>query len=88
MPTDTLTYGAVADAKADATAAPNPYATGYGSKIPTRYWVRLTTDSPASGWRRVYAMQYGNAASLYILSRGGEVFLSDTDLAVALERSA
>jgi hypothetical protein len=88
MPTAALTYGQILDARADDHAPLNPYADGYGAKIPTRYWVRLTTDSPTAAWRRVYCMQYGNAGSIYILSRGGEVFLSDTDLAVALERGA
>ena len=37
-------------------------ATGYGSKIPTRYMVR-TIDQK---WRRVYAVCYSNAATLYV----------------------
>jgi hypothetical protein len=87
MPTYALTYGTIAEARADATARPNPYAYGYGSMIPTRYWVRLTDDRPGVS-RRVYAMCYGNAASLYVIRQGVEVFLSDTDLATALERAA
>lgn len=87
MNPDTLTYGTIAEASADAEARPNPYAYGYGAKIPTRYRVRLTDDGPGP-LRRVYAMCYGNAGSLYVLRRGDMVFLSDTDLAVALERAA
>ena len=88
MPETTLTRGEIAMARADAHTPPNPYATGYGAKIPTRYWVRLTTDPKGAGFRRVYCMSYGNAASLYVIALGGEVFLSETDLAVALERDA
>jgi hypothetical protein len=47
--------------------------TGYGGKIPTRY--RLTY---AGRNRRVYAMSYGNAASLYVIV-GGAVAHLDTD---------
>lgn len=34
---------------------------GYGARIPTGYMVKLNGK-----WRRVYAMQYGNAATFYI----------------------
>lgn len=38
-------------------------ATGYGSKIPTRYLVR-TVDQK---WRRVYCAQFSNAGTLYVM---------------------
>lgn len=60
----------------------NPYRTGYGRKIPTRYWVRYENgrfDARAL-WHRVYMMQYGNAGSAYILVRGKKMFLdSETE---------
>lgn len=51
---------------------------GYGGKIPTRYLVRY-----AGRWRRVYAMQYGNAGSVYLVVNGRDTFL-DTDTEHAL----
>lgn len=36
-------------------------ATGYGERIPTPYMIRV-----AGRWRRVYAFQISNAATLYI----------------------
>ena len=36
-------------------------ATGYGSRIPTRYMVKFK-----GRWRRVYCRQYSNAGTLYI----------------------
>jgi len=75
-----ITYGTVASVKADDTAHRNPYSMGYGAKIPTRFWVKLTGGPK---WRRVYAMQYGNAASLYVTVKGRDVFIHDTDLEVA-----
>ena len=36
-------------------------ATGYGSRIPTRYMVKFN-----GRWRRVYCRQYSNAGTLYI----------------------
>lgn len=45
-------------------------ASGYGGKIPTRYGIHY-----AGRWRRVYAMAYGNAASLYVVYHGAPVFL-------------
>lgn len=48
---------------------------GYGGKIPTRY--RLDY---AGRTRRVYAMQYGNSGSLYVIVNGADVFLDvDTE---------
>ena len=38
-------------------------ATGYGSKIPTRYMVR-TIDNK---WRRVYCAIYSNIGTLYVM---------------------
>ena len=45
-------------------------ATGYGPKLPTAYRVRY-----AGRWRRVYAICYGNASSVYINVRGAREFL-------------
>jgi len=50
----------------DREAPPNPYVTGYGKKIPTRYRVR-TIDSR---WRRVYVMCYSNVGTAYVLHDG------------------
>ena len=58
----------------------NPYATGYGAQIPMPY--RLTfTDGRT---RRVYAVCYGNAASLYVRIDGETRYL-DTDTEYALQ---
>lgn len=53
--------------------------TGYGGKIPTRY--RITYRGRT---RRVYAMCYGNSASVYVIVGGAVAFL-DTDTEHALE---
>lgn len=53
--------------------------TGYGGKLPTRYMVKY-----AGRWRRVYAMSYGNSASIYIVVKGEDYFL-DTDTEYRLE---
>lgn len=54
----------------DAVAPRNPYASGYGSKIPTAYRLQVR-----NGTRRVYAMCYGNASSLYVIVEGKDQFL-------------
>lgn len=41
-------------------------ASGYGSRIPTRYRVRYLHMDDRLRWHRVYARCYGNAASAYI----------------------
>lgn len=48
------------------TVAPrSPSVTGYGSKIPTRYMLKLD-----GRWHRVYVMQYGNSGTPYVIHRG------------------
>ena len=49
----------------------NPYSSGYGRKIPTRYRLLYKRH-----WRRVYVMQYGNAGSAYVKEGKNELFLS------------
>lgn len=71
-------------ASADYRTPPNPYASGYGSRIPTRYWVMLPTESR---WRKVYAMCYGNSASLYVKVKGTDTFISETELAAMLDHN-
>lgn len=46
----------------DATYPRNPYATGYGNRIPTQWRVK-TIDNK---WRRVYAVCYSNVSTLYV----------------------
>lgn len=59
-------------------------ASGYGSKIPTRYRVRY-----AGRMRRVYMMQYGNSGSSYVVVEGMAVFLdTDTEHQLSQEASA
>lgn len=61
---------------ADPVAPRNPYPTGYGAKIPTRYRIQYGTLR----WRRVYVMQYGNAGSPYITHSGTPLMLdNDTE---------
>ena len=74
-----IKYATIDTLYADRRARPNPYADGYGSKIPTRYWVSVAEG--ASRRRRVWAMSYGNAASLYVIVKGEVLFLNDTELA-------
>jgi hypothetical protein len=52
---------------------------GYGGKIPTRFMVKYGTR-----WHRVYAAQYGNAASLYVV-HGGRDLVLDTDTEYRLQ---
>jgi len=61
-------------------------ASGYGSKIPTRYRVRHLSMSGARRWRRVYAMCYSNVATLYILI-GRRRLVLDLSTEHALERA-
>lgn len=65
----------------------NPYASGYGRKIPTRYFIKYESGKTYenSRWRRVYMMQYGNAGSAYILFRNKPLFL-DSDTEYKLEK--
>ena len=65
----------VSAVEVNSVAPPNPYAQGYGRKIPTRYRVRYLNR-----WRRVWVMQYANSGSSYITVGGKELFLdSDTE---------
>ena len=51
----------------------NPYVSGYGSKIPTRHWMRYN-----GYWYRVYVMSYSNSGVAYILARG-EMLIVDME---------
>jgi hypothetical protein len=57
----------------------SPSSTGYGRKIPTRYMLDYNGRA-----HRVYTMIYGNSGSVYILSKGKELFL-DIDTEYALQ---
>ena len=58
---------------------PNPYLSGYGGKIPSRYMLQI-----GKRWRRVYIMQYGNGGSPYVLI-GGIVHHLDIDTTYDLQ---
>lgn len=45
-------------------------ASGYGDKIPTRHMIEYD-----GRWRRVYAMAYGNGATVYIVVKGANLVL-------------
>lgn len=54
-------------------------ASGYGDRIPTPYRVRYI-----GRWRRVYAICYGNASSVYVNVAGARQFLDiDTEYALS-----
>lgn len=57
---------------------PNPYADGYGPKVPTPYMVRYLGKGCALRWHRVYVMIYANSGSSWI-NVGGEVVFLDTE---------
>ena len=44
---------------------------GYGGKVATTFEIKLDDNR----WRRVYAIQYSNAGSAYILVKGERVWL-------------
>ena len=52
----------------------NPYASGYGRKIPTRWLVRI---DGSDRFRRVYAICFSNCASHYITMKGKMYFIPD-----------
>lgn len=64
----------------DETARPNPYASGYGRKIPTPYRLRMTDNRV----RRVYVMCWSNSGSAYVTVAGRTLFLS-TDVEYMLQ---
>lgn len=63
----------VTEVATDSTCRPNPYASGYGPKIPTPYRIRYPQR-----WYRVYVMCWSNAGTAYIVSRGRRLVL-DTE---------
>lgn len=54
---------------------PNRSRSGYGSKLPTSWQLQLKDKR----WRRVYVIQWSNAGSAYILSKGTKLFLCSYD---------
>lgn len=51
----------------------NPYATGYGAKVPLRYRVRIHGH-----WYRLYVMIYGNSVGRpYVTIRSTLTYVSD-----------
>ena len=73
-------------AKVDLAAPFSRSTSGYGDKLPTRYWIKYgETPRQLAAWRRVYAVCWGNASSVYIemygerlyLDSGIEYFLTD-----------
>lgn len=65
----------VTDVSMDSQVPQNPYASGYGARIPTPYRVRY-----GSRWHRVYVMCWSNMGTSYIRSGGGRLVIdSDTE---------
>lgn len=65
-----LSADEVSDIRVDDDTPRNPYPSGYGRKVPTRYMLQL-----GKRWHRVYVMQYGNSGSAYVILGGQERFL-------------
>lgn len=76
-----IEYGTVAAVQVTEQPRYGQTASGYGSKVPTRYKVRLADDQR---WRRVYAMVYGNSGSIYVQVKGRDVFLDEIEIEHAL----
>ncbi len=58
-------------------ATPRPAQSGYGTS-PTEFLIQYRADNGRLHWHRVFAMSYGNGATLYIRS-GGRTVLLDID---------
>jgi len=56
-------------------------ASGYGSKLTTRYVVL-----EGNRWRRVYCRQFSNVGSLYVIKRGEKIPVRDSDIEDGLFR--
>jgi hypothetical protein len=76
---ETVQYATITEVAREYVAPTYGSSTGYGRKIPTRYLVR--TREGDARWRRVYVMNYGNVGSAYVVVRGKELFIRDSDLA-------
>ena len=70
-----LDFARVTGIRFTSEAPPNPYASGYGNRIPTRY--ELCVDGK---WSRVHAVCSSNSASYYIGKKPDWVFIHDIDL--------
>lgn len=57
--------------------APGQSGSGYGRKISTDYMIQFHGEKT---WRRVYAVCYSNAPSLYVVVKGEWQFVRDHDL--------
>lgn len=64
------------EAKRQTRTPANRSRSGYGSKLPTSWMLRLKGNHR---WHRVYVIQYSNAGSAYILSKGKMLFLGSYD---------
>lgn len=61
---------------------PNRSRSGYGSKLPTSWMLKLKANDPrfpSTRWHRVYVIQYSNAGSSYIIQDGKKLFLGSYD---------
>lgn len=55
-------------------------ASGYGSRLPTAYRIKLSDNR----WRRVYVMCYGNAGTPYVIVNRRDTLLDiDTEYALS-----
>jgi hypothetical protein len=50
-------------------------ASGYGSKLPSSWMLQLD----GKRWHRVYIVQWSNAGSAYVVSKGARVWLGSYD---------
>jgi hypothetical protein len=79
----TVRYATVLDVTATDSTPLSRSASGYGRKLPTRFTVRVAEDP--SRERKVWAICYSNAASFYVVVRGQDLFIRESDLESGLE---
>lgn len=80
MTVEYLNASEVSEVKITDTPRSGQTISGYGSKIPTRYMLKI-----GNRWHRVYAMVYGNSGSSYVL-RNREVYFLNSDTEYRIER--
>ncbi len=56
----------------------------YGDHLPTQYEVQI---EGSSGWLKVFAICWSNAASLYVNAKGIRLFIHDYELQETLEKT-